>query len=142
MINNAVDEIIKELFDSLKNRYQNNFESMKGNKFVFDYAHLLYCKCHEINPNCGGSYVDSPNWLKKATINPINKKDNKHFQNAVTVELNHKEIGKHAERLTKIKPFINKHKWEGINFPSEKHDWKKIEKNKVTVALNVFYVKK
>ena len=30
MINDEAVEVIKELFDSLKNRYQNNFESMKG----------------------------------------------------------------------------------------------------------------
>ena len=30
MINNEADKVIKELFDSLKNRYQNNMESMKG----------------------------------------------------------------------------------------------------------------
>ena len=29
MINDEVNEVIKELFVSLKNRYQNNFESMK-----------------------------------------------------------------------------------------------------------------
>ena len=39
--------------------------------------------------------------------------------------------------MTKIKPFINKHNWEGINFSSEKNDWKTIEKNNVTIALNV-----
>ena len=36
------DEVMKKLFDSLKNRYQNNFESMKGSEFVFSYVHLLY----------------------------------------------------------------------------------------------------
>ena len=46
----------------------------------------------------------------KVTINPINKNDNKDFQYAVIVALNHEEIGKHAERITKIKPFINKYK--------------------------------
>ena len=30
MINEEANEAIKELFDSLKNRYQNNLESMKG----------------------------------------------------------------------------------------------------------------
>ena len=30
MINDEADEVIKELFDSLKNRYQNNLESIKG----------------------------------------------------------------------------------------------------------------
>ena len=39
-------EVIQELFDSLKNRYQNNSESMKGSEFVFDYVQLLYYKCH------------------------------------------------------------------------------------------------
>ena len=37
MTNNETDEIIKELFDLLKNRYQYNLESMKGSEFVFDY---------------------------------------------------------------------------------------------------------
>ena len=130
MINDEADEVIKELFDSLKNRYQNNLESMKGSEFAFDYVHLLYYKCHKINPNRGGSYIDSPDWIKnkKATINPINKKDNKCFQYAVTVALNYEEIKKDPQRITKIKPFINKYNWEGINFPSEKDDWKKLRK--------------
>ena len=43
----------------------------------------------EINPNRVGSYIDSPDWIKnkKATINPINKKDSKCFQYVVAVEL-------------------------------------------------------
>ena len=75
-INDEADEIIKKLFDSLKNRYQNNLESMKCSEFVFDYVQLLYYKCHKINLNHGGLYVDSPDWIKnkKATINSINKK--------------------------------------------------------------------
>ena len=36
MINDEADKVIKEIFDSLKNRYQNNLESMKGSEFVFD----------------------------------------------------------------------------------------------------------
>ena len=57
---------------------------------------------------------------KKATINPINKKDNKCFQYAATIALNHEQIEKHPERIAKIKPFISKYIWEKINFPSEK----------------------
>ena len=64
IINDEADVVIKELLDSLKNRFQNNFESMKGSEFVFDYVHLLYYKCHKINPNRGGSYIDSPDWIK------------------------------------------------------------------------------
>ena len=32
---------------------------------------------------------------------------------------------KDPQRITKIKPFINKYNWKGIYFPSEKNDWKK-----------------
>ena len=64
MITNEADEILKECFDSLKNRYQNNIESMKGSEFVFDCVHLLYYKCYKINPSCGGLYIDSPDWIK------------------------------------------------------------------------------
>ena len=42
MITDESDEDIKELFDSLKNRYQNNLESIKGSEFVFNYFYLLY----------------------------------------------------------------------------------------------------
>ena len=37
---------------------------------------------------------------------------------------------------------MDKYNWEGINFPSEKNDWKNFEKNNVIIALNVFYAKK
>ena len=43
-INDEADKVIKEFFDSLKNRYRNNLESMKGSEFVFDSVHLLYYK--------------------------------------------------------------------------------------------------
>ena len=76
MINDEADEAIREFFVSVKNRYENNLESMKGSEFAFDYVYLLYYKCHKINLNCVGSYIDSPDGMKnkkKATINPINK---------------------------------------------------------------------
>ena len=59
------------------------------------------------------------------------------FQYAVTVRLNHEEMKKDPPRVTKIKPFINKYNWEGINFSSEKDDWRNLQKNNVTIALNV-----
>ena len=78
MINDEADEVIKELFDSLKNRYQNKSESMKDNELDFDYVQLLCYKCHKTNFNCGRSYIDSPDQMKnkKTIINPINEKDN------------------------------------------------------------------
>ena len=44
-------------------------------------------------------------------------------------------------RNSEIKSFIDKYNWEGINYPSEKDDWKKFEKNNLRIALNVLYAK-
>ena len=60
----------------------------------------------------------------------------------LTVALNCEEIKRDPQRTTKIKPFINKYNWEEINFTSGKDDWKKCEKNNLTIALNVLYAKK
>ena len=54
MINDKADEVIKNFFDSLKNRYQNNLESMNVSEFVFTYVYLLNYKCHKTNPNRDG----------------------------------------------------------------------------------------
>ena len=37
---------------------------------------------------------------------------------------------------------MKKYNWEGINFPSEKYDFKKFEKYNRAIALNVLYAKK
>ena len=42
IINDEADEVIKELVDSLKSKYQNNLESMKVSEFVINFVHLFY----------------------------------------------------------------------------------------------------
>ena len=73
------DETIKELFDSLLQRYQVELEtSIKGSDFMFYCAYLLYYKCHKINSNGGRSYIDSADWIKnkkKTTVNLVNDGD-------------------------------------------------------------------
>ena len=47
MISEEAHKVTEELFDSLKKRYENNLETkMRNSGLVFDYAHLLYYKCH------------------------------------------------------------------------------------------------
>ena len=115
---------------------------MKKSNHVFDSVDALFYKCHKISLNRGGSYIDSPEWLKnkKATINPKNKKDDKCFQYAIAVALNHQQINNHPEEICNIKPFIIKYNWKGINFPSDKEDWNNFEKNNTSIALNVLFV--
>ena len=69
MISDVPDDIMEKLFNSLKNRYQNNLQTMIGSEFVFDYVQLLYYKCHKMNLNGSGSYMDSPDWIKNKESN-------------------------------------------------------------------------
>ena len=41
MFNGEVDEVIYELLKSVKKRYKNNLEWIKGREFVFAYAHTF-----------------------------------------------------------------------------------------------------
>ena len=49
---------------------------------------------------------------------------------------------KRSKKITKIKALINKYNWEGKSFPSEKDDRQKLEKDNLTIAINVLYAKK
>ena len=133
------DDIIEQRFESLLKKYEENLQNkMRGSEF--DGANFLYYDFNKTSINRGGSYIDSPKWLKdkKSTINPKNSND-KCFQYAVTLALNLDKIRKDPQRVSKVKPFIEKYNWEDIDFPSTRKDWKKFECNN-EVALNILYV--
>ena len=135
--------LMNSLSKSLHSRYQENLEtSMRRSDFTFDSVQLMYYKCHKVNFKRGGSYTDSPDWIKKkkATINPKNT-DDKCFQYLATVALNYEETESHSERVSYITPFIKKYNWKGINYPLKIDDWKTFEKNNLTIALNILYIK-
>ena len=135
------DDIIEQLFESLLQKNEENLQNkMRGSDFEFDGVNFLYYDFNKANINRGGSYIDSPKWLKdkKSTINPKSN-DDKCFQYAVTLALNLDNIDNHPGRASKIKPFIEKYNWKDIDFPSTSKDWKKFESNN-EVALNILYV--
>ena len=141
MIGHDNDDIIEERFKSLLQKYEENLQNkMRGSDFEFDGVNFLYYDFNKISLNRGGSYIDSPKWLKykKSTINPKNN-DDKCFQDAVTLALNLDNIDNHPERTSKIKPFIDQYNWKDIDFPSTSKDWKKFEQNN-EIALNILYV--
>ena len=141
-LGNETDDIIKELFKSFLNNYQNEeIVLRKGSDFVFESVGLLTYSVHKISLRRGRSYTKAPERLinKRATINSKNK-DNKCFQYSITVALNHQNIENHPERISNIKPFINQYNWEGINFPAGIKDWKKFERNNKTITLNILFI--
>ena len=113
---------------------------MKGSEFEFDGVNFLYYDFNKVSLNRGGSYIDSPKWLKdkKSTINPKNN-DDKCFQYAVTLALNLDKIKKDPQRISKVKPFIDQYNWKDIEFPSASKDWRKFKLNN-KIALNILYV--
>ena len=142
MNGSETEEIIESLYRSLLQKYQDNLnEKMKGSDFVFNGINYFYYDFNRVSISKGGSYIDSPKWLKdkKSTINQKNN-DFKCFQYATTLALNFGKINKDPQRISKIKPFINNYNWNDIYFPTAKKDWNKFELNNKDVALNILYV--
>ena len=125
---NETNDIINGLLKSFLSNYQNEEKILRnGSDFVFESIDILSYHIHKINLKRGKSYIKSPEWIlnKRATINPKNK-DNKCFQYSITVALNHQNIENHPERISNIKPFIDKYNWKGIDFPAGIKDCKKV----------------
>ena len=62
------------------------------------------------------SELNSFGWLrdkKEAIIN-----NNNSFQNALDDALNYQAIKTNPKIISKLKPYINKYNWEGIDFPA------------------------
>ena len=75
MIGSETDKIIEELLESLLQRYQELLaEAKNGSYLVFDSVDALYYNLNEISLSRGGSYIDSPKWLKNKKGNNKSKK--------------------------------------------------------------------
>ena len=142
MIGSETEEVPENLIMSILQKYQDNLQNkMKGSDFLFNEINYLYYDLNRITISKGGSYIESPEWLKdkKCCINQKNN-DNKCFQYAATLALDVNSIDKHHQRISKIKPFFDNYNWKDINFPAAKKDWNKFEVNNKNIALNILYV--
>ena len=77
---------------------------------------------------------------KETIIN--NNNNNNNIQNALDDALNYQTIEKDPQRISKLKPYINKYNWEWINFPAVSKKWRNFEQNNDTIALNILYAEK
>ena len=76
-----------------------------NNNYYFAIKHLL-----ELNS------LSRLRGKKEAIINDDNNDNNSDLQNALDDALNYQTIETHPERISKLKSYINKYNWEGINF--------------------------
>ena len=101
MSGSETEEIKEKLIKSLLQKYQDNLQNkMKGSDFIFNGVNYLFYDFNRITISKGGSYIESPKWLKdkKCTINQKNN-DNKCFQYATTLALNFNNIDKNHQRI-------------------------------------------
>ena len=104
MIGSETAEVAENLIMTLLQKYQDNLQNkMKGSDFMFDGVNHLFYDLNRITISKGGSYIESPKWLKdkKCTINQKNN-DNNCFQYAATLTLNFNNVDKHPQRISKI----------------------------------------
>ena len=72
----------------------------------------------------------------------VNNHNNNNFQNALDDALNYQTIKSNQQRISKLKPYINKYNWRGREFPAGPKEWQRFEQNNKTIALNILYIKK
>ena len=97
-------EIIKSLSESFLQIFEENLqEKMRGSDFEFDGINFFNYNFNKTSIYRGGSYIDSPKWLKdkKSTINPKNN-DLKCFQYPATLALNFDNINIILKKYLKL----------------------------------------
>ena len=124
--------------EEIKLAYKSNYNKRKNQVILLmisskanNYNYFAVKKLSEFN---------SSGWLrgKKETI----ISGDNDFENTLDDALNYQNIETHPERISKLKPYINKYNWEGINFPAGSKEWQKFEQNNDTIALNILYAEK
>ena len=86
------------------------------------------------------SELNSPGWLRSEKEAIINNDHS--FQNALDDALNYQTIKTNPERILKLKPYISKYNWEGIDFQAGPKEWQKFERNNKTIALNILFIQR
>ena len=103
---------------------------------------LGWLRCNKeaiINDN--NSNNNNNNYNNNTNINNNNNNNNNNnFQNALNDALNYQTIEKDPQRISKLKPYINKYNWEGINFPAGSKEWQRFERIMVHLIHLICYM--
>ena len=122
-------EEVKLAYKSIYNKRKNQVFLLMINDEVNNCHYFAVTKLLDLN---------SSGWLRAKKEAIININNN--FEDALNDALNYQNIDLRPERISKLKPYINKYNWEGIDFPAGPKEWIKFEKNNKTIALNVLYI--
>ena len=126
--------------EEIKLAYKSNYNKRKNQVILLminDEANNCY---YFAVKNLSG--LNSLGWLrgKKEAIINNNNNNNNDFQNALDDALKYQNIEKDPQRISKLKPYINKYNWEGIEFPAGPKERGKLERNNKKIVLNELYI--
>ena len=135
-----LNEIITQLTTHMKRQVENPALPRSG--FTVHSIVYLDIDFHKLNLTRGSSYITLPGWIvgKKAVINPKNEHDEECFKWAIIAALHHEEIRNDPQRISKLKPYVGRYNWDGLEFPVAKEAIGKFEKNNLDIAINVLYI--
>ncbi|XP_057302762.1 uncharacterized protein LOC130636929 [Hydractinia symbiolongicarpus] len=130
-----VDDVLDSMFAQIKTHVEHPVLPRSG----FTISRILHLDVdfHNLWLTRGSSYIAAPKWIvsKNAIINPKNGNE-ECFRWAVIASLHYTEVEKDAQRITKLRPYVDLYNWEGIEFPTSI----KSEMNNKAIAVNVLYV--
>ena len=124
------------MFDQLIKKHEELFKLLKDINFISEGTESITYNFTEIIRV--STFVEFPEWLKskRCVMNPQNN-DNKCSQYSIILSLYHEQIKNNFFRISKIKPYINNLNWNNINFPPQEQDYKTLEMNNKSIALNI-----
>ena len=136
-----VEELLSVMFTHIKTQVEHPALPKSG--FTLDHIMHLDIDFHKLELTRGSSHIELLDWIatKKAVINPKNE-DEECFKYAVVAALHHEVISDHPERVSKLRPFVERYNWEGLEFPMALNKISKFEKRNLEIAVNVLFVSK
>ena len=77
MSGSDMNDVVNDFLLTHKENYSDYLTRMEGSEYHFERVGLLEYNLHKISLRKGGSYIDSPKWIKnkKGTINPKHDDD-------------------------------------------------------------------
>ena len=117
-------EEIKLAYKSNYNKHKNQVILLMINDETNSYYYFAIKNLSELN---------SLGWLQCRKEAIIHNNNNNNTNDQI--------IESNPQRISKLKPYINKYNWKGINVPGGSKECQKFELNDDTITLNVLYVK-
>ena len=123
-------EEVKLVYKPIYNKCKNQVILLTINDETNNYNYFAVKHLSELN---------SLGWLQGKKEAITNNHNNNDFKNALDDALNYQTIEKDPQRISKLKPYINKYNWEGIDYPAGSKEWQKCENNNEKIEFNILY---